>query len=241
MYNMPFKKIKMRKAPAGFRSKSGLTKKQTSSVKRIAKNTTLNLSETKAVGKQLPGSATVAAQSLFHNKVFYLPNLLLTAQGVLDPNDYSANTARVGDEILLKNVNVRFLLSAFRPNVMYKLVLFWYQTEDTLADALVYFTQGSKLLDRYNVEQISIIDQKMIQPGVINRNIPDGSSEARRTQIVSLNGNWKAKKIIYDNAGTAPKFKNIGCAVVAYDSISTLQTDQLGELIYDYKIKFKDL
>ena len=223
--------------------RGGLTRNQQKTVRTIAKKTVLKIAETKAVGRQLPGSPSVPAQALFHNKVFYLENLLATKQGVEDPNDYSSASARVGDDLILKNINVRFLLSAFRPNVMYKLVLFWYSSGNTLTDADVYFTQGSKLLDRYNNEQISIIDQKMIQPGTINRTGSDDNTTSfqRRTQLVSLNGNWKSKKIIYDEAGTVPRFKDIGLAVVAYDSINTLQTDQIAELVYDYKMKFKDI
>lgn len=222
--------------------RGGLTRREAKAVASIAKKSVLQIAETKAVGKQLPGGPTTPAQALFHNKVFYLQNLLATKQGVEDPNDYSSADARIGDDLILKNINVRFLLSSFRPNVVYKLVLFWYSSGNTLTDADVYFTQGTKLLDRYNTEQISIIDQKMIQPGTINRTGSDDNTTSfqRRTQLVSLNGNWKSKKIIYDEAGSVPRFKDIGLAVVAYDSISTLQTDQLGELVYDYKMKFKD-
>lgn len=223
--------------------RGGLTRRQTKAVKNIAKKSIMRVAETKAVGRQLPGGPTTPAQALFHNKVFYLETLLQTKQGVEDPNDYSSASARVGDELILKNINIRFLLSSFRPNVVYKLVLFWYTAGTTLTDADVYFTQGTKLLDRYNTEQISIIDQKMIQPGTINRTGSDDNTTSfqRRTQLVSLNGNWKSKKIIYDEGGTSPRFKDIGLAVVAYDSISTLQSDQLGELVYDYKMKFKDI
>ncbi len=222
--------------------RGGLTRREAKAVASIAKKSVLQIAETKAVGKQLPGGPTTPAQALFHNKVFYLDNLLATKQGVEDPNDYSSADARIGDDLILKNVNVRFLLSSLRPNVVYKLVLFWYSSGNTLTDADVYFTQGTKLLDRYNTEQISIIDQKMIQPGTINRTGSDDNTTSfqRRTQLVSLNGNWKSKKIIYDEAGSVPRFKDIGLAVVAYDSINTLQTDQLAELVYDYKMKFKD-
>lgn len=220
----------------------GLTKTQASSVRKIAKNTTLRLCETKAVGTQLPGSPTTAAQALFHNQAFFLGELLSMKQGTADPNDYSSKSARVGDEILLKNVNVRWCLSGFRPNVTYKLVLFWYEAGSALNDALVYFTQGNKLLDRYNNEQISIIDQTIIHPGSINRTGSDDNTTSfqRRTQLATLNGHWKAKKIKYDEGTPNPKFKDIGMAIVAYDSINTLQTDQIAELVYDYKILFKD-
>ncbi len=222
--------------------RGGLTRREAKAVASIAKKSVLQIAETKAVGKQLPGDPTTPAQALYHNKVFYLQNLLATQQGVRDPNDYSSSDARIGDDLILKNINIRFLLSSFRPNVVYKLVLFWYSSGNTLTDADVYFTQGTKLLDRYNTEQISIIDQKMIQPGTINRTGSDDNTTSfqRRTQLVSLNGNWKSKKIIYDESGSIPRFKDIGLAVVAYDSINTLQTDQLAELVYDYKMKFKD-
>lgn len=217
-----------------------LTKKQKSSVRKEAKKVLLNIAETKALGRQSPGSPTVAAQALFHNKVFYLQGLLACAQGTADPNDYSGNTCRVGDEIQLMNMNIRFMLSALRPNVTYKAVLFWYSTEVTaLSDAVVYFTQGNKLLDRYDTEQISIIDQKIISPNI--GALPADDANPRRTRLFTLNGNWKAKKIKYNEGSARPRFKDIGFALVAYDSVNTLQTDQLAETVYDYKMKFKDI
>ncbi len=223
--------------------RTGLTKNAAKTVRKIAKNTVLRLAETKAVGRQSPGSPTVPAQALFHNQPYYLGALLATKQGVEDPNDYSSSSARIGDELLLKNVNVRFCLSAFRPNVTIKLILFWYETGTTLANDIVYFTQQNKLLDRYNTEQISIIDQKIVHPGAINRTGSDDntSSFQRRTQLVTMNGHWKAKRIKYDEQATTPKFRDIGLAIVAYDSINTLQTDQLAEVVTDYKMTFKDL
>lgn len=222
---------------------TGLNKKQAQSVARIAKKVTLGLSETKVVGKQSAGSPTVPALALFHNQPLFIKNFLICQQGTADPNDYTSNTARIGDEIYLKNINIRFLLSSFRPNVTYKLVLFWYESNVAPTNATVYFTQGNKLLDRYNTESISIIDQKIIHPGAINRTGSDDNTTSfqRRTQLVTLNGSWKSKKIKYDENATIPKFKDIGVAVVTYDSVNTLQTDQLSELVYDYKIRFKDI
>lgn len=234
-YSRPAKVYRRRRNPK-------TSKKLTSKIKK----TIMSIAETKVVGKQLPGGPTTPAQPLFHNKVFYLGKLLATAQGVQDANDYSVNTVRVGDEIQLTNLNIRFLLSSFQPNTWYKLILFWYESTVALTDALVYFTQGAKLLDRYNTEQISIIDQKIVNPGTQNR-IPTEASPpgvnfgARRTQLVSLSGNWKGKRIKYLEGGSVPKFKNIGMAIVAYDSVSTLQTTQLAEVVYDYKLRFKDI
>lgn len=208
--------------------------------RKIAKQVVLSLAETKAYGIQTPGSPTVPALPLSHNQVYYNGEILSNKQGVADPNNYSSLAARIGDEIILKSVSVRFMLSALRPNVTYKLVLFWYSSElSTLGNTNVYFTQGNKLLDRYNTEQISIIDQKIVSPNI--GALPADDANPRRTRLVTLNGNWKSKKIKYNEGSGNPRFKNIGFAIVAYDSINTLQTDQVAEMVIDYKVHFKDL
>lgn len=224
------------------RKPRSLTEAQKKETRSITKTTVLNLAESKVMGAQSPGSPTVPAQALFHNQPYFAGKLLECKQGTADSNDYSTLAVRVGDEIRLRSINVRVMLSAFRPNVTYKLVLFWYTEGAALNNAAVYFTQGNKLLDRYNTEQISIIDQKIIRPGFINRTGSDDntSSFQRRTQLVQLNGRWKAKRIKYNEGTTAPKFKNLGWAMVAYDSVNTLQTDQLAEVVTDFKLRFKD-
>jgi len=37
-----------------------------------------------------------------------------------------------------------------------------------------------------------------------------------------MNGHWKAKRIKYDEGTTVPKYRDIGLAIVCYDSINTL-------------------
>lgn len=228
------------------KKRTGLSKPAAKAVRKIAKKVLFSTAETKAVGRQLNAQPTGGAQPLYHNKVYYLGGLLATKQGTGDPNDYSDANARVGDEIQLMSHSMRLMLSSFQPNVWYKAILFWYPVGTALDDALVYFTQGNKLLDRYNTEEISIITQKIINPGTQNR-IPTTESGdginfgARRTQLVTLTGTWKGKKIKYNEGSTEPKMRDIGMALVAYDSINTLQTTQLAEMAFDYKTKFKDI
>lgn len=228
------------------RRKTGLSKPAAKAVRKIAKKVLMSTAETKAVGRQLDATPSGGGQPLFHNKVYYLNKLLATTQGTEDPNDYSTSAARIGDEIQLMSFSMRLLLSSFQPNTWYKCILFWYPVGTPLDDALVYFTQGNKMLDRYNTEEISIITQKIVNPGVQNR-IPTSESGdgvnfgARRTQLVTMNARWKGKKIKYNEGSALPKMRNIGMAVVAYDSINTLQVTQLAELTFDYKLKFKDI
>lgn len=228
------------------RSKITLRPSTAKAVAKIAKKVLFSTAETKAVGRQLDASPSGGGQPLFHNKVYYLNKLLATSQGTGDPNDYTNANARVGDEIQLMSFSMRLLFSSFQPNTWYKAILFWYPVGTPLDNALVYFTDQNKMLDRYNTEEISIITQKIINPGTQNR-IPTSESGygvnfgARRTQLVTLNGHWKGKKIKYNEGSAIPKMRNIGMAVVAYDSINTLQTTQLAELTFDYKLKFKDI
>lgn len=224
------KKIKMtfRKRP-----KSALSKKQTKDVKVITRSVLRGTMETKTVGKQAEN------EQLFHNKPYYKGGLLATTQGVADPDNQSTNAARIGDEILLRNVNVRFWLSnkLDRPNVMYKLFLFWYTEGQTLSDALVFFTQGNKMLDRINNENISIIDQKTVFSKEMYLN---GTEKFEHSQLCTLNGNWKGKKIKYEQGGSDPMKRNIGFCVACYDAYGTLQTDNIASLAYDFATRFQD-
>ncbi len=213
--------------------KSSLPKNKAREVAKIARKVMRGAMETKTVGKQTENI------QLFHNKPLYQGNLLSTTQGVQDPNNQVGNAARIGDEILLRNCNVRFWLSnkLDRPNCMYKLYLFWYTEGQTLSDQLVFFTQGNKMLDRINNENIGIIDQKTVFSKEMYLN---GTEKFEHSQLCTLNGNWKGKKIVYDNAGSTPKKRNIGFAVAVYDAYGTLQTDNIASLGFDYVTRFQD-
>lgn len=212
----------------------GLSKTQAKSVRKIAKRTAMGLAETKTVGKQTENV------QLFHNKPLYIANLLATQQGTKDPNDLTNATARIGDSVRLTSVNAKFWLSnkLDRPNCMYRLIMFWYDTPTALSDAVVFFTQTNKMLDRPNNESISIIDQKYIFSGPMYLN---GTEKFERSQLCTLKGNWKGRKIQYDEGGSLPKKRSIGICVAVYDAYGTLQTDNIASLAYNYNMNFKDL
>lgn len=210
-----------------------LSKNQVKAVKAVSRSVLRKTMETKTVGK------TAENVQLFHNKPLYIGELLNTAQGVTDPNDQTTNKARIGDEILLRNLNIRFWLSnkLDRPNVMYKLYMFWYDNAVTLSDAVVYFTQSNKMLDRINNENVGIIDQKTIFSKEMYLN---GTEKFEHSQLCTLNGNWKGKKIKYDDGSQTPSHKNIGVCVACYDAYGTLQTDNIASLAYNYVVRFQD-
>ncbi|AXH73850.1 MAG: putative capsid protein [Circoviridae sp.] len=212
----------------------GLTKTQASSVKKIARAQTLALAET------INKVNIVENTQLFHNKVLYVGNLLATDQGVADDNSQSNKDVRKGDEILLKNMNIRFWLSnkLDRPNVMYKGVLFWYKSELTLTDAVVYFTQTNKMLDRYNSESIRVIDQFILKS---TNNYAVDANNHEHSYLATLNKSYKGKRIKYEENTPTTKGWDMGFALVCYDAFGTLQTDNISSVAYNIKLSFKDL
>lgn len=236
---MPFtaRQRKLRNLKRKFKSK-GLTKTQAKTVRAIAKKTVLDTAETKVFG------FTDENQQLIHNKVSYLGNWLKCKQGTADPNNLTPALVRIGDEFYLRSINIRFWMSnkLDRPNCMYKLFLFWYDEGATLSDALCFFTQTNKMLDRVNNESISIIDSKTIFSGSNYSAIGAGTpSSKEHSYLATLKGSWKGKKIIYDEGGDSPKKRNIGTMVVAYDSYGTLQSDNIASYAYNGNISIKDV
>lgn len=213
---------------------TGLTKKQRKSVAKIARDVAMTIPEKKVFG------FLDENRQLIHNKTDYLANFLECKQGTADPNNIQGSSnrlVRIGDEFYLREINIRYWLSnkSDRPNVMYKLYLFWYDSEATLNDALCYFTQQNKMLDRVNNEQISIIDQQTIFSG------PSYSvSEKEHSYLCTLKGKWKNKKITFDEGGVVPKKRSIGTMVVAYDAYGTLQSDNIASYAYNVKIVIQD-
>lgn len=213
---------------------TGLTKKQRKSVAKIARDVAMTIPERKVFG------FLDENRQLTHNKTDYLANYLECKQGTADPNNIQGSSnrlVRIGDEFYLREINIRFWLSnkEDRPNVMYKLYLFWYDSEATLNDATCFFTQQNKMLDRVNNEQISIIDQQTIFSG------PSYSQTQREhSYLCTLKGKWKNKKITFDEGGIIPKKRSIGTMVVAYDAYGTLQSDVVASYAYNAKVVIQD-
>lgn len=224
-----YRKRKLSALKSKFRRNKGLNKTQAKTVRRIAKDVAMSITEKKAFGFMEEN------QQLFHNLPMYLPKWLNCSQGIGDPNDLVNRDARIGDELYLKSINIKLWLSNKfdRPNCMYKVFLFWYDTGTVLTDLVCFFTQTNKMLDRYNNEQISMIDQQTIFSGA-------EYSGKEHSYLCTMKGNWKGKKIIYNEGGTTPKKRDIGLAVVCYDAFGTLTTDNIASFAYNGLIKFAD-
>ena len=92
-------------------------------VEKIARQTTLSLAETKVIRRLSENS------QLNHNSTEIRgPFLSNIARGLADQTAGLGNSARIGDEILLQNLKLKFWLSnkLDRPNVMYRITVFWF-------------------------------------------------------------------------------------------------------------------
>jgi len=148
-------------------------------------------------------------------------------------------TIRIGDEIQLKNINIRFWLSNKddRPNVMYKGVLFWYPVGIPPSNTLIYKTQSNKMLDRYDRDNIKVIDTFIVKS---TNNYAVDANNHEKSYLATLNKSYKNKKIQYDKNGLQPKGWDIGFGLVCYDAYGTLQTDNIASFAYQSLLTFQD-
>lgn len=211
----------------------GISRRKVKTIKKIARDVAMTIPEIKHFG------FIDENIQLIHNKVNYLDNFLKCKQGIQDPDNPPADgqLARIGDELYLRSINIKLWLSnkADRPNCMYRVILFWYDTAETLNDALCFFTQQNKMLDRPNNENISIIDDQYI----FSRSSYTTTTR-EHSYLCTVKGKWKKKKITYDEGGSDPKKRTIGLITVAYDAFGTLQSDEIASFAYNASIGIQD-
>ncbi len=214
--------------------KSGLSRSQKMEVKKIASQVV------DAEIEDIRNVQLLENKQLYHDKPYYVGKLLSNvSQGTETGDDGTVRTNRKGDQISLKNVNIRFWLSnkLDRPNCMYKGVLFWYPVDSTISDALVYLTQQNKMLDRYNYKAIQIIDTFILKSTQMYDN---GTEKWEHSYLASLNKSYKNKKIQYQNNSTKPKSHELGFALVTYDAFGTLPTDNIASFAANIQLTFQD-
>lgn len=212
-------------------SRPALTKKQATEVRRLANQQALRISET------INLTFLQENVQLYHNRSIYQGTLIGTNQGVKDDNSNTNQDVRKGDKIILKNLNLRFYLSNKydRPNVMYKGYLFWYNSGVALTDAVVFFTQQNKMLDRINVENVSLIDSFIVRSAQSY-----DVTQREHSYLATLNKSWKNKVITYQENSSVPKKRDLGYVIVCYDAYGTLQSDNIASYAMNMKMSFKD-
>lgn len=222
----------------GRTKKTSLSKAQKTAMRKIAE---------KVVDAEIEDKAQVTQGEnlqLYHNKPYYIGKILQAIeQGVNDGSQGTGGsgklTVRIGDQISLKNINIRFWLSnkLDRPNVMYKGVLFWLRSNIAPTDALVYQTQLNKMLDRYNDKDIKIVDKFIVKS---TNNYAVDANNHEHSYLATLNKSYKNKKITYDGLSNLPKGWDLCFALVCYDAYGTLQADNIASFAFNSKVTFQD-
>lgn len=237
---MARKSIKGKK-PSYFsrKTKKGSIRTKTKSLIKLINKISLNKAETKNT------HIIQEDQQLYHNQQDIKKGLLNTTASVNDGQGGTANTAvRIGDEICAKGLSIKmwFANKLDRPNIMYKVVFFYYQSDSNVFD--IFYSQGSTnlMLRDLNTEKYTIITAKTFNLQVGESSAISGGSFVGR-EAHRLLKFWiplKNKKIKYHDTTDVPKFRNIGFMVCAYDSFGTLITDNIASYSYNYKLYFKD-
>lgn len=201
---------------------------------------------------------TAAAQQLYHNLAYYAGELLATTQGVQDPDGADTATRnRIGDQVIGRALSIKLFMSNThdRPNVMYRLTVFKYNTLAIVPLGLTdaYFWSGldgfgsnmNRMLDSPNRQHITVVKSVWISPSKessFTTAISAGTfSGHEKSHMIHVSIPLKNKKITYNSeGGSNTKFTDYGFSLCAYDTFSTLQTDIVGSFQWVSKFTFKD-
>jgi len=207
---------------------------------KLIKNTQLRVCETKKANRQYQNIA------LKHNATHYSNNYLRTRQGLEDPEGMNQTIDnRIGDEIYATGLQMKFmfLTEVGRPNLNVRVYIFKYRSETFLTDADFWCgTDGQgglmpRFIDYPNKEKVQILKSFTVTHAPNNSNVSGGKQLTMKNCWINL----KNMKVKYDSDdGQYPKWKDIGVAVVCYDSNSTSYNTQIGEYNYSARLFFKD-
>jgi len=236
----PAKKI-YKKKPI-YKKKSGTGLRKRSSLVSLIKKITLKNVETK--------SAHSIAENLqlYHNTVLFRSQLLRTSQGTADSDTGTTSfAARIGDELQARGISIKLWIAnkLDRPNVMYRLVVFKYESSLTPTSTTLFKgANPNKMMDNLNKEVITPVYQKIInlQTGLAAAGDAAGNPFVGK-ECHTYRKIWiplKDKKIHYNDGGQVPKFIDYAFAITPYDSYGTLTTDNIASVAFEYNFYFKD-
>lgn len=241
---MVFRKKVIRKSPLRkMTAKKAVSKAKTKSLVKLIKRVSLKQSETKNthnISENL---------QLYHNVPYIVVNQLFLDRGTGDDQTGTGSfQSRIGDEVIARGVSYKFWFAnkLDRPNVMYKIVFFKYQSASTLPlpAHTPFFVQGSV---NYMIRDLDTEKYKILK--VVNFNLQTSAQRITSTDTFSgAEGHrklsvWlplKSMKLKYENNSTNPKYLDIGFTIIAYDSYGTLSTDNIASFAVNRKFYFKD-
>lgn len=185
---------------------------------------------------------------LYHNSLIISYGHLYTAQSVSDNDTGTQNfLCRLGDEVILRGLSYKFWFAnkLDRPNVMYKIIFFKYQSNTSPATPAPFYSQGTanymiRDLDTEKYKIIKVVNFNLQTSGqkVISQDVFQGAEAHKKVSVWIPLKNQRCK---YENGSSMPRFFDYGFTVVAYDSYGTLTTDNIASYAINRKLYFKDL
>jgi len=185
---------------------------------------------------------------LNHNSNAVIGSVLATTQSVSDLSNSTNNTAcRIGDQVKAVGVSFKFWFAnkLDRPNVMYRLTFFYYQSSQTAGDPMPFYTQSNTnlMIRDLDTEKFKIIKAfRFNLQHAAQRIITVGGAlvGAEGHRFISVYLPMRLKTISYEDGSSRPRFLDIGYSIVAYDSAGTSTADQIASYAVTRKFYFKD-
>ena len=229
-----------RRIQSAFRARRGRSALN-SRIKRIS----LNQNETKHSYQRF-GSGTSAIE-LFHNVTHYSQNLMATTQGFDDPMGNTQDTRnRIGNEIVARGLKIKMLIGSKvdRPNLNVHVYVCKYNTSHTLSDSIFWAgplglgADSNRLLDHPNTDRVTPLKKLVIQ----NQNVIVSENRVHTCyrELYIPFKNWKVKYDSDTGGGKFPMYKDVGIAIVAYDTPDTNELQGVAWTTYSTCLYFKD-
>lgn len=183
--------------------------------------------------------------NLYHNTPFIDYNHLGTTQAITDNDAGVSNVSgRIGDEIILRGLSYKFWFAnkLDRPNVMYKIIIYKYQSNTP--PAAPFHSQGTT---NYMIRDLDTEKYKIVK--VVNFNLQNNAQRlisqdvfqgAEGHKKVSIWIPLKNQKCKYENGTSQPRFIDYAYSIVCYDSYGTLTSDNIASYAVNRKLYFKD-
>lgn len=235
--------------------KSAASKAKSKSLNKQIKKVSLSLNETKLSSQRF--FAGTNAEPLYHNVTNYdIKALLSTSQGFDNPSGTTEDSRnRIGTEILARGLQLKFMFisAQSRPNMNIMAFVYNYDATITSPTDINFWcgpagggvTNQNRFLDRPNNNKVKILKKFRIgNRQNYSSNVPS-EAERSNTCYKEIYIPLKNKKIKYieNSAGAStstPQWRNIGVALVAYDTTNTLQSDIVAYVTCQTTLYFKD-
>jgi len=215
--------------------KKRIQKKQSIPMKKVAsmvKTITARQEETKR-GAHI----SAIGLDLYHNTpVVGVLDTLSLDQGVQERQ-------RIGNKVSCRGIKLRALLSqpADRVNTVFKVWAIEYMTTDTYGYSTFFNNiTGCSILDDINHDRVRVLGSKVFKQKGMDTSQESGASLKVTTNTLQMWIPYKKVLTYPGNSATQPFPKTVMILITAYDALTTLTTDIVGETTIWTQMYFKD-